>query len=109
MSTDITSTDIASGPDGINPRLALDFTEVADFCDLLKRAAELLTRQDGCCHQIHQTPRWRDSHLVAGWLTDLANHLDERSHTALDAATAQLASQPIIRRAAASTKAGRDE
>lgn len=90
------STDIAFGPDGIDPRLALDFTELADICHLLERAAELLTRRDGCCHQIYQTGRWRDSQLVAGWLTDLATYLDQRSHTALDAAAADLARQPIV-------------
>lgn len=69
--------------DDRDPRLALDWSEVAGICDLLERAAALLTTEDGCCHQLHQTPRWRDSQLIGGWLTDLATSLQQRSNTAL--------------------------
>lgn len=67
-----------------DPRLALDYEEVTNIRTLLEHAAELLTRQDGCCHQIHQTPRWRDSQLIGGWLTDLAASLHQRSNAALN-------------------------
>jgi hypothetical protein len=70
-------------PSDRDPRLALDHEEVANIRTLLEHAAELLSREDGCCHQIHDTPRWRDSQLVAGWLTDLATSLHQRSNTAL--------------------------
>jgi hypothetical protein len=59
-------------------------TSVVNICDLLERAAALLTLEDGCCHQIHDTGRWRDSRLIGGWLTDLATNLSQRSTTALD-------------------------
>jgi hypothetical protein len=41
--------------------------EVTNITALLKQAAELLTREDGCCHQIHQTARWSDSQLIGQW------------------------------------------
>jgi hypothetical protein len=52
-----------------DPQTTLDPEEVADITALLEQAAELLTREDGCCHQLHQTGRWRDSQLVSQWLT----------------------------------------
>jgi hypothetical protein len=70
--------------DDRDPRLALDWAEVASICDLLERAAALLTLQDGCCHQIHDTGRWRDSQLIGGWIADLATDLHQRSNAALD-------------------------
>ena len=68
---------------GRDPILAPDRAEVAETCDLLERAAALLTTEDGCCHQLHQTARWHDSQLIRGWLTDLATGLRQRSNTAL--------------------------
>lgn len=106
------STDIAVGPNSshqqADPRLSLDHAEVAEICALLERAAALLTHHDpdnpgtgdgpdhgrdhvgdqGCCHQVFGTQHWRDSVLVAGWLTDLATDLNKRCNTALDVITA---------------------
>lgn len=58
------------------------WTTSKSLCDLLERAAVLLAITDGCCHQLHQTPRWRDSELIGGWLTDLAENLQQRTHAA---------------------------
>lgn len=65
--------------DDRDPRLALDWAEVAGICDLLQRAAALLTLEDGCCHQFHHTERWRESQLIDGWLTDLTTNLHQLS------------------------------
>lgn len=59
----------------------LDHYEVTSLCDLLERPAGLLLQEDGCCHQLHQTPRGRDSQLVGGWLADLAETLQQRTGT----------------------------
>jgi hypothetical protein len=78
-----TTTDLTAVAEDRDPRLALDWAEVVNICDLLERAAALLTLEDGCCHQIHGTGRWRDSRLIGGWLADLATNLNQRSNAAL--------------------------